>query len=134
MLDGLEGVGGGDVAEGLFEREGVLGAEREEDGVVVGGGLEFEVEAHAEALAEGEAPGSVDALAKGGVDDQLHAAGVVEEALEDDVVVRGHDAEAVVGGAQVVGDLVGAELRDVAFGLQPVDQSWVGEPAGHVAA
>src|SRR3989304_618968 len=49
----------------------------------VGGGwrVELEVEGAAEPLAEGEPPGTVDAGAEGGVQYELHAPGLVEEAL-----------------------------------------------------
>ena len=105
------------------EREAVVGADREEHGVVAGRGLELEVEADAVALAEGEAPGAVDAAAEGGVDDELHAAALVEEALEDDVLLGGDEAEAVAFGADVADDLLGG------FGGQG---AFVGEPADGV--
>ena len=68
----------------IGQREAVLLGERDVDAVVGCGGLQFEVERAAEALAEREAPGFVDAAAEGGVDDELHAAAFVEEALGDD--------------------------------------------------
>ena len=69
--------------EDRLEREAVLRAEREQDAVVGGRGLQLEVEAAAEALAQRQAPGAVDAAAEGRVDDELHAARLVEEALGD---------------------------------------------------
>ena len=63
----------GEELEDVGEGEGVLLGEGDVDAVVGGGGLELEVEATAEALAEGEAPGLVDAAAEGGVEDELHA-------------------------------------------------------------
>ena len=47
--------------EDIGEREAVLLGEGDVDAVVGGGGLQFEVEAAAEALAQGQAPGAVDA-------------------------------------------------------------------------
>ena len=58
--------------------------EREQNAVVRRGGLELEVEAPAEALAKREAPGAVDAASERRVQDELHAARLVEEALGDD--------------------------------------------------
>ena len=113
----LLGVARRDVVEALFEREAVLRAERKDDRVVAGGRLQLEVEADAEALAQREAPGAVDARAEGRVHDELHAARLVEEALEDDVRVGRHEAEGVAGGAQVVDDLDGAEV--VEAGIPP---------------
>ena len=51
--------------------------------VVGGRRLQLEVEAAAEALAQRQAPGAVDAPAERRVDDELHAARLVEEALGD---------------------------------------------------
>ena len=70
--------------EDIGEGEAVLLGEGDVDAIVGGGGLQFEVEAAAEALAQGESPGAVDAGAEGSVDDELHAAAFVEEALGDD--------------------------------------------------
>ena len=70
--------------EDVGEREAVLLGERDVDAVVGGGGLQLEVEAAAETLAQREAPGLVDAAAEGSVEDELLAAALVEEALGDD--------------------------------------------------
>ena len=61
--------------------------ERQHDRVVGGGGLQLEVERAAEPLAQREPERAVDAPAVGRVDDQLHAAGVVEEPLEDEALL-----------------------------------------------
>ena len=102
----------GDVAEG----EAVVGAERQDDGVVVGRRLELEVEAATEALAQGQAEGPVDAPAVGAVDHELLAAGVVEEALEHDVRVGGDGAEGGLGGGDIEHGLLG-DLGGDAVGL-----------------
>ncbi len=52
--------------------------------------LELDVEAAAEALAQGQPPGAVEAAAERGMDDQLHAARFVEETLEDDALLGRH--------------------------------------------
>ena len=67
--------------------------ERDDDAVVGGGGLQLEVERAAEALAQRQAPGAIDARAERRVQDQLHAAGFVEEALGDHGCVRWHGAQ-----------------------------------------
>ena len=82
---------------GAVEREAVLGAEREHDRVVAGGGLELEVEGGAEALAQCQAEAPVDAAAERGVHHHLHAAGLVEEPLEHDVVAGRERAQARPG-------------------------------------
>src|SRR5690606_40944446 len=61
----------------------VLLGEGEQDAVLGRGRLQLEVEGPAEGLAQREPPGPVDAAAERGMDDELHAAGIVEEALGD---------------------------------------------------
>ena len=84
--------------EDHLQRERVLLAERNDDAVVGGGRLQLEIEGAAEALAQRQAPGAVDARAERGVDDELHAAAFVEEALGHDVVHAGHGAERSLAG------------------------------------
>ena len=74
----------GEEVEDVAEREAVLFGEGDVDAVVGGRGLQLEVEAAAEAFAQRESPGLIDAAAEGSVQDELHAAAVVEEALGDD--------------------------------------------------
>ena len=69
------------VARDLDQREAVAGRQRQHDRVLGRRRLQLEVELAAEALAQRQAPGAVDAAAVGRVDDQLRAAGLVEEAL-----------------------------------------------------
>ena len=64
------------------ELEAVRLAQRQHDGVLGGRGLQLEVEGAAEFLAQAQAEGAVHARAERRVDDELHAAGLVEEALE----------------------------------------------------
>ena len=95
------------------------------DAVVGGGGLQLEVEAAAEAFAEGEAPGLVDAAAEGGVQDELHAAAFVEEALGDDGGFGGHGSRGRRGRLDDVGD----ELQGAGLGrrrILPWSQAAVG--------
>src|SRR3990172_9467984 len=114
--------------EHIGERKAVVRADRDEHRVVAGRRLQLEVKADAEALAEGEAPGAVDAAAEGGVNNELHAAAFVEEALEDDVLLRGDEADAVSFGADVANDLFGAFGGGVAFVGHPADGvgKWLG--------
>ncbi len=96
----------------------MLRAGREQDRVVVRRGLQLEVERDAEPLAQREPPCAVDAHAERRMHDELHPAGVVEEALEHDVGVRRHDAESVSRRAHVIDHLLRAEFRERALGLQ----------------
>ena len=95
------------------QREAVLGAEREDDRVVVGRRLQLEVEGHAEPLAQGEPESAVDPPAVGGVDDELGALGLVEDPLDDDAGRWvGRAPSAAEPGAEVGDDLVGHLLGD----------------------
>jgi hypothetical protein len=95
--------------------------QRDDDGVVAGRGLELEVEPDAELLAQRVAHGPVDAAAERRMDDQLHAVGVVEEALHHQVGRGRHDPEHRPAGSQVGDD----QRRGVALDAAALDQ-----PAG----
>ncbi len=71
------------------EREAVLRAEREHHGVVVRRRLQLEVEVLAELLAQRQTEPPVEPGPVGAVDDQLHAAGLVEEALDHQSLAGG---------------------------------------------
>ncbi len=63
-----------------------MGPERQHHRVIVGRRLQLEVEALAELLAQGEAERAVEAPAPRCVDPELHAARIVEEALEHEPI------------------------------------------------
>ena len=111
------------VARHLDQRKTVAGRQRQDDRVLGGGGLQFEVEGAAEALAQGQAPGLVDAAAEGRVDDQLGAAGFVEEALHDDALARRQGAERVARAGQVVDRLLRSDRIDADLFYQPTARS-----------
>ena len=102
---------GGEELEDVGEWERVLLGERDVESVVGGGGLELEVEAAAEALAQGEPPGLVDAAAEGRMQDELHAAALVEEALGDDGCEGRHGAEDSAAGDDVSDELLARRRR-----------------------
>ena len=99
----------------------MLLAERDVQAVVGGGGLQFEIERAAEALAQREAPGFVDAGAERRVDHELHAAAFVEEALGDHGLLRGHGAKHRAAGDDVFDRLLGAGIVEAAFVLEPAN-------------
>src|SRR5215469_5729517 len=82
-------------------------------------GLEFEIEAAAEALAEGKSPGLIDASAEGGMDDQLHATAFIKESLGNDCVLGGNVAENDAPFEDVLHGLGGAGLIEAGFLAQP---------------
>ncbi len=100
------------VAGHFGQLEAVCGRQGQHDRVLRRRGLQLEVEGAAEALAQRQAPGAVDAAAEGRVDDELHAAGFVEEALEHDGVLGGQCAEGCTSGGEVVDELQGRSHID----------------------
>ena len=111
----------GEEVEDVGEGEAVLLGEGDVDAVVGGGGLQLEVEAAAEAFAEGEAEGFVDAAAEGSVEDELHAAAIVEETLGDDGGFGGDGSEDGAAGDDVGDELLCAGFADAAFFDEPRD-------------
>src|SRR5437762_2407894 len=90
----------------LVERKAVAGREREHDRIFGGRCLQLEVELAAEALAQRETPGAVDAAAEGRMNHELHATGFVEETLEDDRLLRRHRTERGARGGQILDELL----------------------------
>ena len=109
------------VMKDVAEREAVLLGERDVEAVVGGGGLKLEIERAAEAFAQRQPPGLVDAAAKGRVNDELHAAAFVEEALGDDGLLRGNVAEDGAAGDDVLDELFGGGGVEAAFVVEPGD-------------
>src|SRR5688500_5326639 len=95
------------VTENFFEREGVRRPQRKNHAFFGGGCLELEIEALAELLAKRETPRAVHAAAERRVQDELHAARLVEEALDDELFRGRNDAEAALAFREVFGDLPG---------------------------
>src|SRR5437016_3692710 len=89
----------------LVERKAVAGRERKHDRIFGGRSLQLEVELAAEALAQRETPGAVDAAAEGRMNHELHAAGFVEETLEDDRLPGRHRTQRGAGCTQVLDEL-----------------------------
>ncbi|MBV6412664.1 MAG: hypothetical protein OMOMHJEC_00447 [Xanthomonadales bacterium] len=110
------------VAGDVGERETVAGRQRQHDRIVGRGRLQLEVEAPAEALAQRQAPGAVEARAEGRVDDQLGAAGLVEETLHDEVLLRRQGTERGLRGRQVIGELARRGGADAGLRAQPLVQ------------
>src|SRR5580765_6075345 len=108
-----------EIAEHIGERKRVLGAEREEQRVLGGGGLQLEVELAAESLTEREAPCLVDAASERRVQDELHAARFVEESLQDDRVLRRQHAKRGEAVREVCDGLVRGGERNPCFLSEP---------------
>ena len=79
--------------EDIAQRKAVLLGERDVDAVIGCRGLQFKVEAAAEALAQRESPGLVQPSAERCMQDELLAAALVEEAFGDDRGLGRHGAQ-----------------------------------------
>src|ERR1700680_574854 len=75
------------VALHLVEIEAVRRGKRQRDVVLGRNSLQLEIEFSAETLAQRQPPGAVDAAAIGRMDDELHAADLIEKTLEDERVL-----------------------------------------------
>jgi hypothetical protein len=115
------------VAEDLLQGEAVLRPQAEDDGLLVGGGLQLEAEADAEPLAQREAEGAVDARAEGGVDHELRPPGLVEEALQDHAALGRDAPQGLLAGEHVLGKL---HRRGLAEGVAAL-VAQEGHGAGH---
>ena len=109
------------VACDFDERERMARRQRQHDRVLGRRGLQFEVELAAEALAQGQAPGAVDAAAERRVDHQLGAARLVEEALQHDAAMGGQLAQRRLRGGEVGGELAGGFVGKADVVAKPGD-------------
>ena len=117
------------VAEDVGQRERVLRAERQQQRVLGGGRLQLEVELAAESLAQRERPRAVDAAAERRVQHELHAARLVEEALEHERLLRRDHAERPTPGGQVRDGLFGAaRAQSPVSARQPLDRLFARAP------
>ncbi len=122
LLEDLdEAFGSQELGHGV-ERKRVLGPEREEHAVVGRRGLELEVEVPTEPLAHEQAEGAVDPCAEGRVDDELHPARLVEEALGHNPRRRRHRAEGAARGLHVAQRELGAGPLERAVLDEPGDR------------
>src|SRR5208283_5887170 len=99
--------------------------------------LQLKIELAAIALTQRQAPGAVDAAAKRRMDDELHAAGLVEEALQHHRILRRHAAERRNGGGEILDKLLRGGRLDADDIYQPGQRSlagWIGaQPRPNVA-
>ncbi len=101
-----------EVTRDFVEREAVHRAERDHDRVLERRGLELEIEAAAETLAQREAPGAIHARPEWRVDHEMRVARLVEEPLEDHALRARQGAEGGLCGAEVFHDLLRGRRRD----------------------
>src|SRR5262245_53732739 len=104
------------VAHNLGELEAVRGGQRQDDAVLGRGRLQLEIELAAEAFSQRQPPGAIDTAAEGGMDDELHAAGFVEEALQNDVALRGQTTKRGARRGEIVHKLTGSRRAQTESG------------------
>ena len=124
------------ILEHILEREAVLGSERQDDRVLGGGGLELEIEAATEALAERESPRAVDPTPERRVQHQLHPARLVEEALQHEGLLRRDDSQDLLRGVEILDHLAGGGLGDAGdLARKPRGRlAQIPQPVVHVSA
>src|SRR5215469_954580 len=105
----------------IREREAVLLSQRDVQAVIGGAGLKLKIEGDAEALAQCQPPGLIDARAKRRMNNELHAAAFIEETLGNDGS-RGRDsAQNCSTRHNVFNKLLGAGIIQSTFSSQPLD-------------
>ena len=109
-----------EVSEDVRERERVLRSERQQQRVLCRGSLQLEIELPAKALAEREAPRFVDPAAERRMEDELHAAGLVEKALEHERLLRGDGSEHATAFGEVGQELRSSLRGQTGLGDQPL--------------
>src|SRR2546421_11118476 len=107
------------VARNLGQFEAVRNGKRKHDVVFGGCRLQLEVELAAEAFAQCQTPGAVDAAAIEGMDHQLHAPGFVEESLEYERALCRHAPKSSPPAMQIVHELRCGGRVDAHFLLKP---------------
>src|SRR6185436_11639230 len=90
----------------------MLRTERQQQRILRRRRLQLEIELPAEALAQRERPRLVDAAAERRVQHELHAARLVEEALEDERLLRRHDTQRGPAFEEIAGGLFRAAATE----------------------
>ena len=114
----LRALRGDNQVQHIFEREAVPRIEREQACVIDRGGLNLEIEVLAKLLANREAEPTIKANSERRVDDDLRAAEAIEEALDHDVALVGHDAQRGDAAANIVDRLARGTFVEQAFGFE----------------
>src|SRR5258705_6196443 len=88
---------------------------RQHDRILGCRSLKFKVELPTEPFAKCESPGPVYSTSKRGMQDQLHAATVIEESFENEILLRRHHSQDDLCARKVFNDLFGCAERDSNF-------------------
>ncbi len=76
------------ITRDIGELEAMGAGQRQDDAVLGRRCLQLEIELPTKPLAERKSPRPIHSAAEGRMDDELHAAGFIEESLEDDDVLE----------------------------------------------
>src|SRR5262249_18481225 len=95
-----------EIARDVAKLEAVSRCQGQDDVVLSCCRLKFEIELAAEAFTQCQAPGPIDTAAVGRMDNELHSAGLIEKALEDDGVLLRQAAESAMSGSQILDQLL----------------------------
>ena len=112
----------------------MAGRERQHDRVLGGCSLQLEIELAAKTLAQCKPPRAIDPAAERRMYDELHAAGFVEEALEDDRLLRGHRPQRRARGSEVRDELLRRRRSQPKFLRQIGERRSVVKARHHVFA
>src|ERR1043165_7998322 len=91
--------------EHIVEGKAVRWTKRKHDRVFRSCCLQFKVELAAETFAQRQSPRAIEATAERRMEHQLHAAAVVEEPFENQILLRRHDAENNLRTGQILNNL-----------------------------
>src|SRR5580692_3767787 len=101
------------------QRKTVLLGQRDVQSIVCGRSLQFEVEATAETLTQGQTPGLVDPSSERRMYHQLHPAAFIEETFGNNCLLRGHSSQHGASLQNVFDHLLGTRVVQAAFFFQP---------------
>ena len=113
-----------EIARDIGKLEAMSRGQRQHDVVLSGCRLELEVELATEALAQRQPPSPIDAAAIGRVDHELHSTRLIEEAFEDEGILRWQATESAVRGAQIVDQLLGSRATKSKILRQPPQRAF----------
>ena len=106
----------------VVERKTVSWTKRKNDRIFGGRSLQFKIELAAEAFAQRQSPGAIQPAAKRRMQHELHAAAVVKESFEHEIVLRRHHAKHDLCAGKIFDDLFGGCARDADFVSQLIDR------------
>ena len=98
----------------------MLGAQGKHKGVVRRRGLQFEIERAAKPFPQRQSPRAVHPYAKRRVDDQLHSAGLIEEPLHYNFLLRRNNAQRQMSRGEIISELSRARFAKAGFGHEPL--------------